>query len=289
LEPKPPPTSGAITRTLCSGRPSTKAVISRRSTCGFWLATYSVYSSVARLNWATTQRGSIALGTSRLFVRSIFVTCCALANTAVHRGLVADRPLVAAVVRRDVVQGRRGRGVARVHHGRQHFVVDFHRFGGIARLLERVGHDHGDVVADVAHPALRQHRVRRLLHGRAVGAGDEPAAGQPVDLARQVLPGEDPGDPGHRLGLRRIDAAQVGVGVLGTHEDGVALVRQVDVVGVLAAAGQEAVVLLAADGLADVRQLGEIGCTHGVSPLLDVVLLVLRTWTPSPPGPAGPP
>jgi hypothetical protein len=27
LEPKPPPTSGAITRTLCSGRPITKAVI----------------------------------------------------------------------------------------------------------------------------------------------------------------------------------------------------------------------------------------------------------------------
>ena len=49
LEPKPPPTSGAITRTLCSGRPMTKAVISSRSTCGFWLATYSVYSSLARL------------------------------------------------------------------------------------------------------------------------------------------------------------------------------------------------------------------------------------------------
>ena len=38
----PPPTSGAITRTLCSGRPITKAVMSKRSTCGFWLATYRV-------------------------------------------------------------------------------------------------------------------------------------------------------------------------------------------------------------------------------------------------------
>jgi hypothetical protein len=39
FEPKPPPTSGAITRTFDSGRPSTKAHIRSRSTCGFWLAT----------------------------------------------------------------------------------------------------------------------------------------------------------------------------------------------------------------------------------------------------------
>ena len=82
LEPKPPPTSGAITRTLCSGRPSTKAVISRRSTCGFWLATYSVYSSEARLYVALAARGSIALGIRRLLVRSIFDTFAAFANTA---------------------------------------------------------------------------------------------------------------------------------------------------------------------------------------------------------------
>src|SRR5438067_13811473 len=42
FEPKPPPTSGAITRTRDSGRPSTKAVISSRSTCGFWLDTHRV-------------------------------------------------------------------------------------------------------------------------------------------------------------------------------------------------------------------------------------------------------
>ena len=33
---------GATTRILCSGMPSTKAHISSRSTCGFWLLTYSV-------------------------------------------------------------------------------------------------------------------------------------------------------------------------------------------------------------------------------------------------------
>ena len=66
LLPKPPPTSGATTRILCSGMPSTKAHISSRSTCGFWLATYSVYSSAARFQLALAQRGSMALGMSRL-------------------------------------------------------------------------------------------------------------------------------------------------------------------------------------------------------------------------------
>ena len=42
FEPKPPPTSGAITRTFDSGRPSTNAHINNRSRCGFWLERYSV-------------------------------------------------------------------------------------------------------------------------------------------------------------------------------------------------------------------------------------------------------
>jgi hypothetical protein len=39
FEPKPPPTSGAMTRIFDSGMPSTKAHISSRSTCGFWFET----------------------------------------------------------------------------------------------------------------------------------------------------------------------------------------------------------------------------------------------------------
>ena len=35
LEPKPPPTSGAITRNLCSGAMPTKAEMTSRATCGF--------------------------------------------------------------------------------------------------------------------------------------------------------------------------------------------------------------------------------------------------------------
>ena len=184
----------------------------------------------------------------------------------VDRGLVADGPLVAAVVRRSVVQGRGLGSIAHIHHRRQHVVVHLHGLGGIARLLQRVRHHHCDVIAHVADLALRQHGMRRLLHGLPVRAGDQPAAGQAVHLAFQVLAGEHPCDAGHRLRPRHFDAADHRVRMRRAHEHGIALVRQVDVVGVLARAGDEAQVFLAPHGLADVRQLREIGCTHCLPP-----------------------
>jgi hypothetical protein len=42
LEPKPPPTSGAITRSLCSGAMPMNAEMTRRATCGFWVVFQSV-------------------------------------------------------------------------------------------------------------------------------------------------------------------------------------------------------------------------------------------------------
>ena len=46
FEPKPPPTSGAMTRSLCSGAMPMKAAMTRRATCGFWLVFQSVKLSV---------------------------------------------------------------------------------------------------------------------------------------------------------------------------------------------------------------------------------------------------
>jgi hypothetical protein len=117
----------------------------------------------------------------------------------VHRGLVAQRPLVAVVVGRLVVQRRALGGGAHVDHRRQLLVVHLHQLGGVLGLLQRVGHHHGHVVAHVAHLLDRQDGVRRLLHRRAVGAGDQPAAGQAVDLAVDVGPGEDAATPGMAL------------------------------------------------------------------------------------------
>ena len=62
FEPKPPPTSGAITRMSCSGMPK-NADSANRSTCGIWVADQRVTWSPTHC--ATTERGSIAHGISR--------------------------------------------------------------------------------------------------------------------------------------------------------------------------------------------------------------------------------
>ena len=48
FEPKPPPTSGEMTRNLCSGTPRTNAPMISRWTCGFCDVTHNVSSSVER-------------------------------------------------------------------------------------------------------------------------------------------------------------------------------------------------------------------------------------------------
>jgi hypothetical protein len=63
FEPKPPPTSGVITRIFASGIPSTIWSANRRM-CGICVADHSVSSPVGP-TCASAPRGSIALGISR--------------------------------------------------------------------------------------------------------------------------------------------------------------------------------------------------------------------------------
>lgn len=62
LPPKPPPTSGAITRSLCSGMPSVSADITRRM-CGTWVADHMVIW--APVGSTTQARGSMNAGIRR--------------------------------------------------------------------------------------------------------------------------------------------------------------------------------------------------------------------------------
>ena len=62
LPPNPPPTSGAITRILCSGVPVT-ADSRKRRMCGIWVADQMVY--VSPVGSATTLRGSMNAGIRR--------------------------------------------------------------------------------------------------------------------------------------------------------------------------------------------------------------------------------
>jgi hypothetical protein len=228
----------------------TNAVISRRSTCGFWLATYSVRDQpvVDELE-LSDMRG--------------------LGERGIHRRLVAEGPDIAGVIGRDVVQHRCALlGCLRgVDHRGKHVVAHLDELGRVARLLLRLGDDHGDMVADVAHLALREHRVRRLLHRLAVDVGDQPAAGQAAELsAGNVLAGVHGEYAGRLLRLVGLDRLDGRVRVRRAHERGVALPRQRHVVRVLARAGQKAVVLFALDTCANQR------CTH------DGLLTLRRPW-----------
>ena len=184
-----------------------------------------------------------------------------LREGGVGAGAVADRPVVAKVVGCLVVHHRAAAGrclrLRDIDHRRQLFIVDLDHRRRVLRLLQRLGDHQRDAVADIAHLRIGQDRMLRLLHRRAVDAVDEPAARQPAYIL-ELLAGEDAQHAGCGLRGGDVDLRQPGVRVGAAHEHAVALLRQRDVVGVLAAAGQEAQVFAARHRLAD--QL--LGCVH---------------------------
>ncbi len=167
-----------------------------------------------------------------------------------HR-LVADVPVVADVARHIVVHQRRARRdrIAQRRRRRQVLIVDDDLLGRVLRRLLRLGDHHRDRIADMAHLADRDHRMRRLGHRRAVLVVDLPAARQAADVVgRHVGAGIDR-DHAWRLRRRRcVDAVDLRMRPVRATDIGIKLAGPVDVVGVVAAAAEEAHVLLAADG-----------------------------------------
>jgi hypothetical protein len=102
----------------------------------------------------------------------------------------------------------------------------------------------------VAHAALGEDGMLRLRHRRAVLVVDLPAAGDAAELAH-VVGGVDGGDAGHGLGRRGVQAGQPRMGMRRSQDVGMELAGPLHVVHVLAAAGQEAQVLLALRARAD--------------------------------------
>src|SRR5215470_8797360 len=98
---------------------------------------------------------------------------------------------------------------------------------------------------------------------------DHPAANEIADLVGGKLgPGEHREHAGRGRGFRRIDALESRVRVRRAHEIGVSLSRPADVVGVVAFAGDETLVLLAAHRGADP------GRAHGLPPWMDSSFIV---------------
>jgi hypothetical protein len=135
----------------------------------------------------------------------------------------------------------------RIDHAGQRPVVDHHRLGGIARLVERVGDDEGDGVAHMHDLAAGKHgigrrlerdpwRQRRARHraeiGDVVGHQHEPDAGESARLG-DVL------DPKLRMGMRRTQ-----------HDRGQRSCRR-DIRHIASGAPQQGIVFLAGERLAD--------------------------------------
>ena len=239
-------------RSLCSGSPRTKAPSRSRIRWGFWLVVYSVYSSVAGSKFAMAARGSIALGTRRLLTTSIETTCAAPSKAASVAALVADFPVVADVARCLVEDLRRPVGLGRLDRGhrRKLLVVHVDQIGRRLGLLLRLGDDDRHAVTRVTHLADRQRRMRRLDHRRAVLAVDQPPR-RDAAHAFHVLAREHRVDPRRRHRRAGVDPADVGVRDRRAEDVPVQLPGQIDVVGVAASPGEEALVFLPLDRCAD--------------------------------------
>ena len=171
----------------------------------------------------------------------------------VGRILVAHHQREGDIVRRLVPDHRRAglHRVLDVDHRRQRLVLDLDQFGGVARLLHRFGDHEGDALADRAHLVGGEDRPQRAKALRAAHV-----FGHRRRQAAELV-GDDIGAGEHGkhavggFGLGGIDALDARVGMRRHHHHAVALMRQVDVVDIAAAAGDEARVLDPGHGLTD--------------------------------------
>ncbi len=101
-------------------------------------------------------------------------------------GLVADQLDEADIVRAVVPHARRAwaRRLGGGGDRRQRFEIDLDHFGGVHRLRYGLGHHEGHAFAEPAHAILRQDRIARLVHGRAVAALEAAGNRQVADSRR---------------------------------------------------------------------------------------------------------
>ena len=173
----------------------------------------------------------------------------------VGRVLAAHHQRERHIVGRLVPNDRRA-GLDRIldiDHRRQRLVVDLDQFGGVLRLGQSLGDDEGDALAHGAH----------LVGGENTALGAKafrPAhvfghrGRQPAELIGQHIGAGQNGEHAvGGLGLGGVDALDARMRVRRHDNDGVALQRQVEIVDVTAAAGDEARVFNPRHGLADAK------------------------------------
>jgi hypothetical protein len=136
-----------------------------------------------------------------------------------------------------------------VGHGGERLVVDLDQLGRVLGLPAGLGHDEGDIVADIVDLVAAEDGVLGIGTVRSVPVLDRDQAGN-ARLA-QVGPREDRQHT--RCGCRGsgVDAADAGMGMGRAQHEAVRQIRQVDVISVAAPAGDQALILDPADRLTD--------------------------------------
>jgi len=184
----------------------------------------------------------------------------------VHRFALADLPVEGHVAGRLFVD----RGSAAfesghdVGHGVERFVVDGDPVGGVACEVAVLGDDDGHRVADVADRVGGDHRVRRRLEIR-----QQPADGHHARDAggRDVARREHGENAGQGFGGGGVDAADAGMRVRTANDRGMRHALDLQVVGVLAAAGDEGRVFPALDRGAEYARHFSSSSPRRTSPL----------------------
>mmetsp|Transcript_24093 Transcript_24093/g.44614 ORF Transcript_24093/g.44614 Transcript_24093/m.44614 type:complete len:431 (-) Transcript_24093:2837-4129(-) len=184
-----------------------------------------------------------------------------LVKGLVHRVLVFlnKAPIIAQVVGQIVMDLRRavGQRGLHVHNGGQLGNIDVDRFGGVAGLLKRLGHNGGDRFAHVADLALGQHRVGRFLHRLAVFVGDLPAAGNGPHTF-EIRAGKHLDHAGHGFGGAGVHRSQRPMRNVRAQEIHVRLSVNVDVIRIVADPCQKPYVLAALAAGADTSVFGHV-------------------------------
>ncbi len=176
-----------------------------------------------------------------------------LCEGSISRFLAAHHQGNGDIVRRLVPDRRRARfdGVFHGDDGRKLLVLDLDQFGGVACLRQRFGDDERDTVADRAHPPAAEDRAHgaKAFRPAHVLRHHRNEAAEPVRL--DVGAGQYGQHAGGCLRPGSVDAFDEGVRVRRHHHDTVTLSREIDVVHVAAAAGDEAGIFQPRNGLAN--------------------------------------
>ena len=146
----------------------------------------------------------------------------------------------------DLRRARLG-GLLRIHHHRQRLVVDLDQVERVARDKSVLGHHHRHRIADETDLAHRQ-RAWRVDVVR--DPASLPGAGQRVDI-HHIFAGDHGDDAGQRLGLRGVDALDVGMGVGTAQNGGVRHAMEFDIVEVVTFAGDQLGIFAALERLPD--------------------------------------